>query len=109
VPTAQKNTPAFPHVGAGPTQEHPLASLWQVCPPGHPPFGAHVWGAGPLPQSMMVVVVQRFSGRVVVVVVVVAGTKGAQSSFGGPAVTVWVPNWSVPVIAGSVAFGHFAL
>jgi hypothetical protein len=46
---------------------------------------------------------------VVDVVVVVGTATGAQSIFGVVGWTVRVPNWSLTVSTGSVAFGHLSL
>ena len=87
----QKKTPALSQAGGGPTQEQPVESVWQVCPPGQAPkLGGQVWGGEPGPHRGMVVVVQRLRGLVVLVVVVAAA--GAQSSFGVLGVTTRLPN-----------------
>ena len=97
VPALQNAPPAASHAGAGPTQEQPDASVWQVCPPGHSAKeGGQKFGGPPGPHRGIVVVVQRFSGRVVPVVVVVVVTvvalAGAQRSFAVVGTTDRLPN-----------------
>jgi hypothetical protein len=51
-----------------------------------------MFGGSPDPHRTIVVVVQRFNGRVVLVVVVVGAGVGAQRSFAVVGVTARFPN-----------------
>jgi hypothetical protein len=58
----------------------------------------------------VVVVVVVLPARLVVVVVAGGMTcAGAHRSWAALGVKVWVPNWSVTVMAGGAPFGHFTL